>query len=305
MQTCPMGEAPAGHVFVSYSSADRSIVQRLVEAMRKSGLTIRWDENLHPGDEWAVRLASMFDEAAAIVVAWSKESAQSNRVIDEASEARAAGACAGVAQRDGVRSRPVPGAGHDRPLRLGWRRPGPALRETNRGTGEAGWPGYLAAAASPTAGKAAPATGSGATRACAPRSAKGEGGAGCSRSSSSRSGPLPLSFSASRWRSPRREVLGPRPIVTWCSLRWRDCGHTELRQGRIGAGRYKRPRACPSRAVSRADSGCLVRRWRQSFGIGGPPGRHSRRSASCSARRGRVCVSGSPWGPMWCGLITW
>lgn len=141
MQTCLMGEAPSVHVFVSFSSGDRATVQRLVEAMTKSGLTVRWDENLRPGDEWAERLASMFDEAAAVVVAWSEASAQSSHVMDEASRARAAGKLVPVSL-SGMESPLclVPGAVHDRPLRLGWRRPRPTLRETNRGTREASWP---------------------------------------------------------------------------------------------------------------------------------------------------------------------
>jgi hypothetical protein len=91
MQNCLMVGEPSVHVFVSYSWEDRSIVQRLVEAMTKRGLTIRWDENLHPGDEWPDRLTSMLDEAAVVVVAWSKASAQSRPVIDEARRAQAAG----------------------------------------------------------------------------------------------------------------------------------------------------------------------------------------------------------------------
>jgi hypothetical protein len=91
MQNCLMGGAPSVYVYVSYSGKDRSIVQRLVEAMTKRGLTIRWDEDIHPGDEWADRLASMLDEAAAVVVAWSDASAQSRLVTEEALRARAAG----------------------------------------------------------------------------------------------------------------------------------------------------------------------------------------------------------------------
>lgn len=86
-----MNEVLAGHVYISYRRADRRIVERLVEAMMERGLTIRWDEDIRPGDEWADRLANMLDEAAAVVVIWSEESAQSSFVIDEASRARSAG----------------------------------------------------------------------------------------------------------------------------------------------------------------------------------------------------------------------
>lgn len=86
-----MGEAQTAYVFVSYSGADRSVVERLVSAMTEAGLIIRWDGDLRAGDEWATLLARMLDEAAAVVVVWSEASAQSEFVPDEALRARSAG----------------------------------------------------------------------------------------------------------------------------------------------------------------------------------------------------------------------
>jgi hypothetical protein len=90
MQTGPVDKAPTGYVFVSYSETDQALVERLVEVMKKHGLKIRWDADLHAGEDWAGGLARMLDDAAAVVVAWSDASAQSTYVVEDAARARAA-----------------------------------------------------------------------------------------------------------------------------------------------------------------------------------------------------------------------
>lgn len=73
-----------GHVFVSYSSADRRRVERLVTVLGDRGLDVRWDADLRPADDIDARLREMLESAAAVVVVWSATAARSADVTAEA-----------------------------------------------------------------------------------------------------------------------------------------------------------------------------------------------------------------------------
>jgi hypothetical protein len=74
-------------VFVSYASEDRTVAQRVVSGLRDGGLTVRWDDDLGPGDGWEASLGEWADTAAAVVVLWSAASEASSHVVREASRA--------------------------------------------------------------------------------------------------------------------------------------------------------------------------------------------------------------------------
>ena len=84
----PPGAPAHPYVFVSYSAHDRAVVERLVAALIRAGLTVRWDDELWTGDDWKVELAGLHADAAAVLVVWSRSSAQSEFVLEEAGAAR-------------------------------------------------------------------------------------------------------------------------------------------------------------------------------------------------------------------------
>ena len=81
-----MAAAP-GYVFVSYSSEDKNVVLRLVQALKDRHIPIRFDQDLGPGERWDETLGEWAKSAAAVLIVWSRNSAVSSSVIREASEA--------------------------------------------------------------------------------------------------------------------------------------------------------------------------------------------------------------------------
>ncbi len=80
----------AGHVFVSYSSADRSYTTGLVEHLRGAGFAVYWDQDIPPGSSWDDELMAQIRSAAAVVVVMSKSAAKSRHVKREIHVAREA-----------------------------------------------------------------------------------------------------------------------------------------------------------------------------------------------------------------------
>ncbi len=74
------------HTFISYSSKDRNKTKSLATILEKNGLKVWWDKNLQPGKAFDRALSKALDEAHSIVVLWSKNSVQSDWVLDEAYE---------------------------------------------------------------------------------------------------------------------------------------------------------------------------------------------------------------------------
>jgi Leucine-rich repeat (LRR) protein len=75
-------------VFISYASPDREIVAGLAEALEASGLSVWWDRELSPGQDFGAEIDRELNSAHCIVTAWSKNAAASQWVRDEATEAK-------------------------------------------------------------------------------------------------------------------------------------------------------------------------------------------------------------------------
>jgi hypothetical protein len=75
-----------GHIFISYSSKDRSTTRTLAKILEKQGLKVWWDKNLQPGKAFDRAIENALEESKSIVVLWSKNSVKSDWVLDEAYE---------------------------------------------------------------------------------------------------------------------------------------------------------------------------------------------------------------------------
>jgi hypothetical protein len=78
-------------IFVSYKSADRPHVQRLVSGLRAHDLTVWWDQDLPPDAPWEATIERELKGAKATVVVWSELSVVSENVKSEARWARRQG----------------------------------------------------------------------------------------------------------------------------------------------------------------------------------------------------------------------
>lgn len=75
-------------VFLSYDRDDEQKAQALVRALESNGFSIWWDGLIGGGYAYADRIQEALSESDVIVVLWSKHSAQSHWVRDEASFGR-------------------------------------------------------------------------------------------------------------------------------------------------------------------------------------------------------------------------
>jgi TolB-like protein/Tfp pilus assembly protein PilF len=75
-------------VFLSYDRDDEQKAQTLVNALESDGFSIWWDGLIGGGYAYADRIQEALSESDVIVVLWSKRSAQSHWVRDEASFGR-------------------------------------------------------------------------------------------------------------------------------------------------------------------------------------------------------------------------
>lgn len=75
-------------IFISYSRTDSAFVDRLAEAVRKEGYSVWIDRGLSAGATFAKETAAALDAAHAVIVVWSKASAESTWVADEATVAK-------------------------------------------------------------------------------------------------------------------------------------------------------------------------------------------------------------------------
>jgi len=73
-----------GHVFVSYSRRDKEIVDRIVEAIEKAGMSVWIDrEEIKAGKSWRVQIVEAIDTCDAFVLMLSANSAISENVQKE------------------------------------------------------------------------------------------------------------------------------------------------------------------------------------------------------------------------------
>jgi adenylate cyclase len=71
-------------IFVSYARADRARVAPLVAAIEARGLSVWWDPDISPGQEFDLQIVAELKVASAVLVVWTPRSVQSRWVRGEA-----------------------------------------------------------------------------------------------------------------------------------------------------------------------------------------------------------------------------
>ncbi len=79
-----ISDQSANTVFFSYSRKDKERALPIITAIEAEGYSVWWDGKLEPGSKYLETTESELENAAAVVVLWSKNSTQSNWVRDEA-----------------------------------------------------------------------------------------------------------------------------------------------------------------------------------------------------------------------------
>jgi len=85
------GPVPAHTVFLSYSRADRKGALAIVRVLEAAGYGVWWDGLLEGGERFSRTTEAALEGARAVVVLWSKTSAASHWVHDEATRGRESG----------------------------------------------------------------------------------------------------------------------------------------------------------------------------------------------------------------------
>ena len=75
-------------VFVSYARADKALVVPLVAAIEAQGLSLWWDPEIAPGQQFDDQIEAEMNAAKAVLVVWTPTSVTSRWVRGEAREAR-------------------------------------------------------------------------------------------------------------------------------------------------------------------------------------------------------------------------
>ena len=83
-------------VFISYAREDRARAELLADQIEAVGLSVWWDRDLLPMEEWDEALERELTAAKAVVVVWTPESVGNDNVCEEAHEARNLGTIAPV-----------------------------------------------------------------------------------------------------------------------------------------------------------------------------------------------------------------
>jgi len=73
-------------IFISYASADKLRVQRIVEVLTQCGLDVWWDKSIPPGRNFDEVIEEALASARCVIVAWSNQSVLSKWVRVEAAE---------------------------------------------------------------------------------------------------------------------------------------------------------------------------------------------------------------------------
>ena len=87
----PGGSASPFTVFLSYSRADRKAALAVVRVLEHAGYRVWWDGLLEGGERFSNTTETELEHARAVVVLWSKTSASSHWVHDEATRGRESG----------------------------------------------------------------------------------------------------------------------------------------------------------------------------------------------------------------------
>jgi TIR domain len=75
-------------LFVSYASADRERVAPLVQRLEQLGFSVWWDRDIAHGQNYHRVIEQALDQAKCAIVVWSRDSVNSEWVVNEASSAR-------------------------------------------------------------------------------------------------------------------------------------------------------------------------------------------------------------------------
>ena len=78
-------------IFISYSSKDRAVADRVRDALGEAGYDVFWDQEIPAGKDWDSWIREHLAEARLAIVLWSKASVASPNVRHEAIIARDAG----------------------------------------------------------------------------------------------------------------------------------------------------------------------------------------------------------------------
>ncbi|MCI4663891.1 MAG: SUMF1/EgtB/PvdO family nonheme iron enzyme [Neomegalonema sp.] len=73
-------------VFISYAHDDKEQARKLAEEIRATGLTVWWDRDLLPAQDWRKVIQQEIDDAHAVVVLWTPRAVKSDFVAEEAEE---------------------------------------------------------------------------------------------------------------------------------------------------------------------------------------------------------------------------
>ena len=78
-------------VFISYSSKDRTVAERVQSALTGAGYDVFWDQDTPAGQDWDSWIRERLEGSACVIVLWTKASIASPNVRHEAIVAREAG----------------------------------------------------------------------------------------------------------------------------------------------------------------------------------------------------------------------
>src|SRR5687768_5046565 len=82
----PTPEAP--EVFISYARSSQGVASQMAVALRQSGYTVWWDDDLPGHRAYSDVIEERLNAAKAVVVIWSADAARSQWVRAEADAAR-------------------------------------------------------------------------------------------------------------------------------------------------------------------------------------------------------------------------
>jgi TIR domain len=78
-------------IFLSYSRKDSPRARQVADALTLAGWDVWWDVNLTAGEKFRHEIQNQLNASKCVVVLWSRDSVQSDFVIDEAEEGKRRG----------------------------------------------------------------------------------------------------------------------------------------------------------------------------------------------------------------------
>lgn len=80
-----------GDIFISYAEEDRAIARSLAGAFEREGCSVFWDRTIAPGKRFDRAILDALEAARCVVVLWSRNSVESEWVLDEAERGKKLG----------------------------------------------------------------------------------------------------------------------------------------------------------------------------------------------------------------------